>query len=199
MVTRHLMMMVFTITITSIAILSGSFAQDTTSNAAPDDGLSAWARVFEVFSHPRCAGCHVDDGRPMWSGDHYGGTYKHPMYVGGDPEQLLGLPGLMCTTCHMAENAQKLHGPPGNDVWHLPPQEMAWWEKSSAEICNQVKDPARNGGRSLKDIESHVAKDSLVAWGWAPGLGREPAPYSAKETAAAIAAWAQAGAPCPVN
>lgn len=173
-------------------------AQETTQGAATEQvGLNAWAKVFEVFSHPRCASCHVADGRPMWSGAHYGGTQQHPMYVGGDPDQLLGLPGLQCTTCHMAENAQKLHGPPGNDVWHLPPKEMAWWEKSSGEVCNQVKDPARNGDRTLSEIEDHVAHDSLVAWGWAPGPGREPAPYSASEAAAAIAAWAQAGAPCP--
>lgn len=162
-------------------------------------GLAAWSKVHEVFSHPRCANCHVADGTPMWSGAHYGETRAHGMYVGGDPDLLLGNPGLMCTTCHMPENAPALHGPPGAEVWHLPPAEMAWWEKSSAEICGQVKDPARNGGRTLADIESHVRDDRLVAWGWAPGPGRAPAPYSAAETASFIAAWAANGAPCPAD
>ena len=164
-----------------------------------ETGLAAWAKVFEVFSHPRCANCHVDDGRPMWSGEHYGETLKHPMFVGGDPDLLLGNPGLMCNTCHMEENSPKLHGPPGNDVWHLPPKEMVWWERGSAEICQQIQDPARNGGRSLAEIQQHVAEDSLVAWGWNPGPGREPAPYSAEETAQYIAAWSSSGAPCPTS
>lgn len=174
------------------------FAQEPTAEALDMTvGLNAWAKIYEVVSHPRCASCHVEDGRPMWSGAHYGGTYKHPMYVGGDPEMLLGQPGLMCNTCHMAENSTKLHGPPGNEVWHLPPKEMAWWGKSSAALCAQLKDPQRNGNRTLEDVEAHIAEDSLVAWGWAPGAGREPAPYSVEQTAQFVAAWAAAGAPCP--
>ena len=163
------------------------------------DGLTAWSKIFEVVSHPRCANCHVADGRPMWSGSHYGGAYKHPMYVGGDPDMLFGMPGMMCDTCHMAENSEKRHGPPGADVWHLPPPEMAWWGKTTSDICEQIKDPSRNGERSLAAIEEHISKDSLVAWGWSPGEGREPAPYSASETASLVAVWAAAGAPCPIG
>lgn len=177
-------------------LLTAAQAQE----SEPEDiaaGLAAWEKVYEVFSDERCASCHVADGRPIWSGEHYGGTYKHPMYVGGAPDLLIGHPGLMCTTCHMAENARKLHGPPGAEVWHLPPAEMAWWGKSSADVCEQIKDPARNGGRTLADLQSHVAEDPLVAWGWAPGPGRAPAPYSAEETAAFLAAWSANGAPCP--
>lgn len=176
---------------------------DTQTPAAPaepvtaETGLSAWAKIYEVFSHPRCANCHVEDGRPMWSGPSYGETRVHGMYVGGDADLLMGNPGMFCMTCHMPENSTKLHGPPGAEVWHLPPKEMVWHAKASHEICVQVKDPVRNGGRSLAEIEHHVAEDALVAWGWAPGPGRQPAPYSAKETAQFVAAWAAAGAPCP--
>ena len=189
------------LTILPFATLSAQELPISDEQVVPDQtaGLTAWAKVYEVVSHPRCASCHVDDGRPMWSGDHYGGTFKHPMYVGGDPALLLGNPGMMCTACHMAENSPKLHGPPGNDVWHLPPAEMVWWQKSSAEICEQIKDPARNGGRSLAEIETHMAEDSLVAWGWNPGPGREPAPYSAEQTAQYLAAWSANGAPCPAD
>ncbi len=160
-------------------------------------GLEAWGRIYEVFSHPRCANCHVADGRPMWAGPSYGVARAHGINVGGDPDLLFGHPGMTCATCHMAENAGAAHGPPGAEVWHLPPAEMAWWGKSSDEICSQIKDPERNGGRALADIEAHVATDALVAWGWDPGEGRAAAPYSAAETAAFIAAWAEAGAPCP--
>ena len=166
-------------------------------SAAP--GLTAWEKIYEVASHPRCANCHVADGAPRWSGPSYGPTRVHGMYVGGDPELLFGHPGMMCNTCHMAENSPRPHGPPGAPVWHLPPAAMVWFEKSSAAICEQLKDPARNGGRTLADIEEHVARDALVAWGWNPGPGREPAPYSAAQTAQFIAEWAEAGAPCPPN
>ena len=167
------------------------------ANAPASDGLAAWAKLHEVLSHPRCTNCHVADGRPMWSGPSYGEARVHGMNVGGDPDMLFGNPGLMCNTCHMAENSAAHHGPPGAEVWHLPPAEMAWWKESSAAICAQLKDPARNGGRSLADIETHIAEDALVAWGWRPGPGREPAPYSASEAAAFVAAWAADDAPCP--
>ena len=184
----------------AIGSVSAGFAfQESATEPDVGAGLAAWSKIYEVVSHPRCANCHVEDGRPMWSGPHYGETKKHPMYVGGDPEQLLGQPGMMCNTCHMAENSEKLHGPPGAEVWHLPPAEMVWWEKSSADICEQLKDPERNGGRTLAEIETHIAEDGLVLWGWTPGPGREPAPYSAAETAQYVAAWSANGAPCPAE
>jgi len=74
---------------------------------------------------------------------------------------------------------------------------MVWFGKSSAEVCAQIKDPARNGGRTLDEVAVHVRDDGLVAWGWNPGPGREPAPGSAQTTFEALSAWAAAGAPCP--
>ncbi|ESZ26638.1 hypothetical protein [Mesorhizobium sp. L2C084A000] len=161
-------------------------------------GLSEWDKVYAVFSHPRCADCHVADERPRWSGAHYGGTRVHAFNVqrGADGSGF-GNPGLRCTTCHFASNSKALHGPPGAENWHLAPAEMAWFGRSSAEICAQIKDPLRNGNRSLKDIALHVRDDRLVAWGWAPGSGREPAPGSAEATYQAIENWAAAGASCP--
>jgi len=174
-------------------------ADDPAPIADLETGLEAWAKLYTVFSHPRCANCHVEDGRPMWSGPNYGETRKHGMFVGGNPDNLLGEPGMMCTTCHMAENSKKPHGPPGAEVWFMAPKEFVWWEKSSAEICAQVKDPERNGGRSLEDIHEHIADDPLVAWGWNPGPGREPAPYSAEEAAQFVTDWMINGAPCPAD
>jgi hypothetical protein len=65
---------------------------------------------------------------------------------------------------------------PGHPRWQLAPVEMAWEGKSVSQICAQIKDPARNGGRTLALLHEHLAKDDFVAWGWAPGEGREPAP-----------------------
>lgn len=161
-------------------------------------GLAEWEKVFRVFSHPRCANCHVEDERPMWSGAHYGTTRPHAFNVKrGEDGSGFGNAGLRCGTCHGETNATVLHGPPGAPHWHLAPAEMVWWEKSSAEICAQIKDPQRNGGRSLAEVAEHVRSDALVLWGWEPGPGREPAPGSADETFAALTAWAEAGAPCP--
>lgn len=162
-----------------------------------DDGLDAWGEIFNVFSHPRCSNCHVDDGVPMWSGDHYGKTRPHGMYVGGDPELTMGQVGQQCSTCHADDNSPVLHGPPGSEIWALAPAEFVWFEKSSEDICAQVRDPNRNGDRTILEIAEHIEHDALVHWGWAPGPGREPAPGSAAETITQVLAWGAAGAPCP--
>jgi hypothetical protein len=44
------------------------------------------------------------------------------------------------------------------------PIEMAWEGKSIGEICRQIKDPNRNGGRDLSLLHEHLAHDDLVAW-----------------------------------
>lgn len=195
----------FTILLTSAAMLALAVptqmrAQEAAPAAAADggEGLAEWNRIYEVFAHPRCANCHVEDDHPRWSGPHYGATRTHAFNVQrGTDGSGFGNPGLRCTTCHFESNSNVLHGPPGAPGWHLAPAEMVWFGKSSAEICAQIKDPERNGGRSLADVAEHVRDDALVGWGWAPGPGREPAPYSAEETFDAIERWAAAGAPCP--
>ena len=163
---------------------------------AQDAGLEAWEKAHAVFAHPRCANCHTPDDHPRWGvGEN---ARIHPMNVmrGSDG---MGNPGLRCSTCHGQANATKENAPPGAPGWHLAPAEMVWFGKSSAEICAQVKDPARNGNRTLAQIGEHVRADKLVAWGWAPGPGREPAPGSAEETYANLTKWMDAGAPCPAN
>ncbi len=175
-------------------------AQEAQTPAAVDAaaGLPEWEKIYAVFSHPRCANCHVEDDHPRWSGAHYGKTRFHAFNVQrGIDGSGLGNAGLRCTTCHFEANSSALHGPPGAENWHLAPAEMVWFGKSSSEICAQIKDPARNGGRTLAEVAEHVRSDKLVGWGWNPGPGREPAPGSAEETYQAIEKWAAAGAPCP--
>ena len=74
---------------------------------------------------------------------------------------------------------------------------MQWFGKSSAEICAQIKDPARNGGRSLDELVHHIGTDTLVGWAWAPGFGRQPAPGTQKQAGALVEAWVKTGAECP--
>lgn len=165
--------------------------------AAQEDGLAHWAKIYEVFSHPRCANCHVpEDNRPRWSGPSYGEAQFHGMNIDGGMSRI-GAESIICSTCHAQTNSDEPHGPPGAPIWMLAPVQMVWWEQSSKQICEQVKDPKRNGGRDLKAIAHHIKEDALVHWGWTPGPGREPAPYSAEETAHFVELWEAAGAPCP--
>ena len=176
---------------TLIAIMPAT-AQQAPSQA---DALAAWDKAFAVFSHPRCANCHVATDRPAWTGGHYK-THVHAFNVQRGPDGF-GKPGMRCTTCHAETNSPILHGPPGAPTWHLAPVEMVWLGQSSAAICAQIKDPVRNGGRTLDEIAIHVRDDKLVGWGWAPGPGREPAPGSAQATFEALRLWTDGGAPCP--
>lgn len=184
------------------ATSEGTAAGTETATEAPDPettraGLAAWEQIHQVLAHPRCVNCHVpEDNLPRWSGPSYGKARVHGMHISGG-ESRIGAETLPCATCHGEQNADVPHGPPGAPHWQLAPVEQVWWGRSSAEICAQIQDPERNGGRTLADIATHVAEDELVHWGWAPGPGREPAPFSADETAEMIRAWDAAGAPCP--
>jgi hypothetical protein len=76
---------------------------------------------------------------------------------------------------------------------------MTWEGKSLGQICTQLKDPQRNGGRDIAAILKHVVTDSLVKWAWAPGPGRTPAPGTNAEFGALLEAWAASGAHCPAR
>ena len=160
-------------------------------------GVEVWGDIYKVLSHPRCVNCHVPDDRPRWSGKHYGKTQVHGMNIQATATRM-GKPGeQMCTTCHAKTNSDVRHGPPGAEVWALAPVEMIWWDKSSKELCAIVKDPSKTGGRDITTFAEHISHDALVAWGWNPGLGREPAPFSAEKTVAMLEQWLALGLPCP--
>lgn len=144
-----------------------------------------------VLMHPRCVNCHPDGDVP-----HQGmNLARHdPPVVRGPGGH--GVPGMECGGCHQDGNLP-LARVPGAPKWHLAPLEMAWVGKSAAAICAQMKDPARNGGKTLEQIVEHSAHDELVAWGWAPGAGREPAPGTQAGFGALVAAWVETGAECP--
>lgn len=147
----------------------------------------------KVLQHPRCLNCHPDGDRPS-QGD---GGYPHQPAVQRGPDGL-GVTAMRCTTCHQAANFDPGHVP-GNPKWRLAPAAMAWQRRSLAEICEQVKDPARNGGHSLSEIVDHMAKDDLVGWAWKPGADRSPAPGTQASFGALVKAWADSGAACPTR
>ena len=88
---------------------------------------------------------------------------------------------------------------PGHPLWHLAPIEMAWVGKSLGEICEQIKDPNATAANRSTQLVHHMAEDSLVGWGWHPGVGRTPAPGTQKEFGELIKAWADTGAACPAS
>lgn len=153
------------------------------------------AALFEemtrVFAHPRCANCHPTDDRPRQGMD----QRIHDPAVWRGPDNH-GVPGNACSTCHQPENSA-VSRVPGAEGWHLAPVEMGWIGRSPAQICDQLKDPERNGGKTLEQVHQHLAEDALVAWGWAPGHDREPAPGTQAELAALTRAWIDTGAHCP--
>jgi hypothetical protein len=146
-----------------------------------------------VFLHPRCINCHPNGDVP-----HQGDQLRlHDPPVVRGPEDH-GVVGMECQGCHQERNLE-LARVPGAPKWHVAPIEMAWVGKSPRALCEQLKDPARNGGKSMQELIEHNAHDKLVAWGWSPGHGREPAPGTQERFGAIFAAWVETGAECPAE
>ena len=174
------------------------------TSATAAEGLEAWGRIFEVTSHPRCANCHTGESdRPMWSGPSYGKTRPHRMNIRAG-ESRIGAEFISCQTCHTTkdtdwENANTTpHAAPRVAMfWQLAPVEADWFGRSSVEICEQLRDPERNGGRDTMALAEHLDHDLILHWAWNPGGNREPAPYSLQEHVNDILVWGVAGMPCP--
>ena len=150
-----------------------------------------FSEAARVIMHPRCVNCHPRGDTPHQGMDL---AFHDPPVVRGPDDK--GVPGNECQTCHQDRN-QEMTRVPGAPNWHLAPIEMAWVGKTAGYICNQLKDPKRNGGKTLAQIVEHNAHDKLVAWGWNPGHGREPAPGTQEQFGKLVAAWVETGAACP--
>ena len=153
--------------------------------------VALFEEAGKVLQHPRCMNCHPVGDRPFQT-DHM--RPHQPLVVRGKDGR--GAPGMACSTCHHKDNFDPA-GVPGNEHWQLAPASMAWEGKTLGYICNQLKDPKRNGARDVAAILKHVVTDSLVKWAWTPGLGRAPAPGTNAEFGALLEAWAATGARCP--
>ena len=151
--------------------------------------LALFEEAGKVITSPRCLNCHPVDDTPR-QGD-YMRMHEPPVTRGGGG---MGTAAMRCFTCHGSKNFDRV---PGEAGWHLAPKEMGWIGRSVGQICEQIKDRARNGNRSLQQIVEHMAADELVGWAWHPGADRTPAPGSQKEFGELIKAWAQNGAHCP--
>jgi hypothetical protein len=184
-------------------VLNANAADDPRSDAlaTPDsfaalgDTAARSAAMFtelgKILTHPRCVNCHPAGDRPRQG--EQGRLHQPPVERGSDGH---GLASMRCSSCHQAVNFDPARVP-GNPHWQLAPREMAWEGKPLGEICAQIKDRDRNGGRSLEEIVHHIATDTLVGWAWAPGSGRQPAPGTQDQAGALAEAWVKTGAVCP--
>lgn len=157
--------------------------------------VALFKEAARVLEHPRCLNCHPADRTPTQGDD----LHPHSPTIRAD-EEGHGPPGLPCNTCHQIQNTptntRPIESIPGHAHWMLAPASMSWQGLTAAQICEQIKDPARNGGRTLAKIHEHLALDTLVGWAWSPGAGRNPAPGTQQQFGQLIAAWIETGAAC---
>ena len=154
-----------------------------------------FAEMARVLTHPRCMNCHPRDDVPRQGMAME--AHQPPMVRGpGD----FGVSAMLCSTCHGTQNVPCAAGAgsiPGHEPWQLAPIEEGWIGLSVGEICEAIRDPATNGGRTLEKIHENNTHDGLVGWGWEPGEGREPVPGTQEQFGALTRAWIDTGAHRP--
>jgi hypothetical protein len=163
--------------------------------AASNDSAAGFEAILPVLHSPRCMACHSAGDFPRQGND----LHAHLMDVRRGPAGD-GAGPVHCDSCHQERNSPGLHAPPGAPGWHLPSPSMPMiWEGLNArQLCESIKDPARNGHKSIQQIVEHM-QTPLVRWGWAPGEGREPVPVPFAEFLAKVRQWAAGGAACPAE
>jgi hypothetical protein len=167
------------------------------SGAAPADAAAsraAFLAAYPVFMHPRCLNCHPAGDAPLQGED----SRVHAQNVRRGPTGH-GMYAMKCASCHQDANVPGESMPPGNAGWHLPHPRipLVFEGLSPRELAMQLKDPTRNGGRSLEQLLRHVQEDGLVLWGWNPGEGRTKPPASHAEFVQHVREWIEQGAAIP--
>lgn len=164
-----------------------------TANAqSADAGAPAlFDPVASVVMHPRCMNCHQIDA-PHQNDN----RIPHGQQVIGGADGKGG-PYLKCVACHQTTNTG--NGiVPGAQGWRLAPLSMHWEGLNEKQICEQMKDPARNGGRRTgEQVIEHMKADPVVLWAWDPGAKRTTPPLSHDKFIQSLETWANAGMPCP--
>ncbi len=159
--------------------------------AAPTADPELFDPIASVVMHPRCMNCHQANSPRQTDA----ATVHQPLVVRGKDDH--GAPTQPCQTCHQATNTADGFVP-GVSTWSLAPLSMLWEGKTKGQICEQMKDPARNGGRRTgEQVIEHMKVDPLVLWAWTPGMGRTTPPLSHERFVEALEAWVSAGMPCP--
>lgn len=176
-----------------ILLLSAALLACAPSVDRTAESLTAWEDVAAVLQHPRCLNCHQMDS-PLQADERRAHT---PHVVRGLDNH--GMSAMRCDSCHNQMGNNETSGVPGAPHWQLSPVSMLWQGLSSRELCESLLDPARNGGRSHKDLVTHMGEDPLVLWGWNPGTGREPVHMAHDQFVETLEIWLGTGAHCPSN
>ncbi|HLB09343.1 MAG TPA: (2Fe-2S)-binding protein [Gemmatimonadaceae bacterium] len=172
----------------SVLLLLAAFSS---SAAAQTTRSTQFDPVASVVMHARCMNCHQDNSPRQTDA----AILHQPLVVRGKDGH--GAPTQQCQACHQATNTADGFVP-GVATWRLAPLSMKWQGLTKTQICQEMKDPARNGGRrSGKQVIEHMKSDPLVLWAWAPGAHRTTPPLSHEEFVKALQAWLAAGMPCP--
>ncbi|HEX3101753.1 MAG TPA: hypothetical protein VHQ01_08175 [Pyrinomonadaceae bacterium] len=156
---------------------------------------AAFNDAVKVFFSARCANCHPGGNTPLQGNDsrvHDNDIVRGPDGKGSDP--------LFCAVCHQDKNTDGEGMPPGAPDWRMPPADnkMVFTGVTPAQLCSQLKDPLRNGGRKTpKDAIKHIETDPRVHWAWAPGNGRTVPPMPFDEFVKKMNEWAVNGGACP--
>jgi hypothetical protein len=171
-----------------LVLLVAGCSRGEAADAADPEPFDA---VASVVMHPRCVNCHQDQSPRQTDAR----IVHRPLVVRGADGH--GAPTQRCQTCHQATNTADGFVP-GVATWHLAPLTMLWEGRTKGQICEQMKDPARNGGRhGGEEIIEHMKSDPLVLWAWTPGAGRSTPPLPHEKFVEALEAWVRAGMPCP--
>src|SRR5450755_3736272 len=139
-----------------------------------------FAEIGKLLTHPRCMSCHPAGDHPLQGADHH----EHmPRVWRSDAGNL----GTHCAECHTDNNvtlreAATYHSIPGHPRWGLAPLSMAWEGKTIGDICRQLKDTNRNGGRDLARISHTTECFCEVGWDF-PMLQRVGMPDCGAECA----------------
>lgn len=179
-----------------VAAATSLVAQVKTPAPSASESVAAFAMVDQVLTSPRCQNCHTLTAYPRQGDD----RHPHRLNVRRGPQNM-GAAGLPCAACHGRANNPDSGVPGANEPWHLAPLAMGWEGLTSAERCNQLKDPARNGKRSGAAIIDHL-RTPLVTWAWQPGTdaqgrARSVPPVDYARFMQAAETWVGGGAQCP--
>ncbi|HEU5080348.1 MAG TPA: hypothetical protein VFT72_14145 [Opitutaceae bacterium] len=169
---------------------SANVVRAASSASAEQEGLRAFTDVASVLRHPRCLNCHPAGDVPRQTDARL--PHFPPVTRGVDDR---GAAGMRCTTCHQVEN--QLNGVPGAPGWSVAPRTMAWEALNDHDLAEQLKDPQRNGGRTLAQIVDHLNHERLVLWAWQPGGHRATPPLTHDQFVKRFEDWIAAGAPSP--
>jgi hypothetical protein len=174
----------------TLVIGNGSSSPLIASPSSPADGLKAFKDVASVLRSPRCINCHPAGDVPRQTDSQL--PHFPAVARGADGH---GLTGMRCTACHQETN--QANGIPGAPHWGLAPRSMAWAGLDDHELAEQLKDPKRNGSRTLAQMIEHVTSEPLVCWAWQPGGDREAPPLTHEQFIQRFKDWVAAGAPLP--